>query len=69
MEDRVIPRQTIELTLTLSDGRSIAGEIQIDLDVRLSDYMNYPESFIILKDKDGAIKIINKTHIVDIRVI
>ena len=68
MEDRSIPRQTVPVTLSLSDGRNLAGEIQIDLDTRLSDFMNLPEQFFVIKDKDGALKIINKSHIVDIRL-
>jgi len=68
MEDRAIPRQIAKVTISLSDGRNISGEIQIDLDTRLSDFMNYPERFIIIKDKDNILKIINKEHIVDIRL-
>jgi len=68
MEDRAIPRQTVKVTISLSDGRNISGDIQIDLDTRLSDFMNYPERFIIIRDKDKTLKIINKDHIVDIRL-
>ena len=68
MEDRAIPRQTVKVTVSLSDGRNISGNIQIDLDTRLSDFMNYPERFIIITDKDNTMKIINKEHIVDIRL-
>ncbi len=68
MEDKTIPRQKIDVTLSLSDGRSISGIIQIDLDTRLSDFLNYPERFIILRDKDQAIKIVNKDHVVDVRL-
>jgi len=67
MEDKKIPRQNATVTLSLSDGRNISGIIQIDLDTRLSDFMNLPERFIIIKDYDQAMKIINKDHIVDIR--
>ena len=69
MEDRLIPRQTVNVSLTLSDGRSVTGVIQIDLDTRLTDFMNYPDHFIIVKDKDGIFKIVNKDHIVDIRML
>jgi hypothetical protein len=69
MNDRTIPRQTEKVTLTLSDGRSISGEMQIDLDTRLSDFMNSSERFIVVKDKDNAVKIINKHHIVEVRVV
>ena len=69
MEDKMIPRQKIKVTVSLSDGRNIAGEIQIDLDSRLSDFMNEPGDFIVLRDKDSATKILNKQHIVDIRLI
>ena len=68
MEDRAIPRQTVKVTVSLSDGRNVSGDIQIDLDARLSDFMNYPERFIIISDKDKTLKIINKDHIVDINV-
>jgi len=68
MEDRAIPRQVVKVTISLSDGRNISGEIQIDLDTRLSDFMNYPERFIIITDKDNTLKIINKDHVVDIRL-
>ena len=68
MEDRAIPRQIEKVTVSLSDGRNISGEIQIDLDTRLSDFMNYPERFIIISDRNKALKIINKDHIVDIRL-
>ena len=68
MDDRTIPRQTVNVALTLSDKRSISGEIQIDLDTRLSDYLNLSHRFIVLKDKDGAMKIVNKEHIIDIRI-
>ncbi len=57
MEDRAIPRQTVKITVSLSDGRNISGNIQIDLDTRLSDFMNYPERFIIISDKDKTLKI------------
>ena len=68
MEDRGIPRQVVKVTISLSDGRNISGEIQIDLDTRLSDFMNYPERFVIIKDKDNTLKIINKDHIVDLKL-
>ena len=68
MEDRGIPRQIINVSLTLSNGRNINGEIQIDLDSRLSDFMNNSNRFVIISDKDKALNIINKDHIVDIRV-
>lgn len=67
MEDKVIPRQIAKVTISLSDGRNISGELQIDLDTRLSDFMNFPERFIFIKDKDNKLKIINKDHIVDMR--
>lgn len=69
MDDKTIPRQIVKVTLTLSDGRNISGEMQIDLDTRLSDFMNSPERFIVVKDKDCALKIINKHHIVEVRVV
>jgi len=69
MEDRVIPRQTVQLAITLTGGRNITGEIQIDLDLRLSDFLNNPDRFICMKDKDNTLKIINKEHIVDVRVL
>ena len=67
MEDRTVPRQTIKVTLSLSDGRNLSGTIQIDMDSRLSDFMNISTQFIVFTDKDGILKIINKNHIVDIR--
>ena len=69
MEDRAIPRQKLNITVSLSDGRNVSGEVQIDLDARLSDFMNTPERFIVIRDKDNTLKIINKDHIVDIRVL
>lgn len=68
MEDRTIPRQKVDVTVSLSDGRNITGVIQIDLDSRLSDFMNNHDRFIIIHDKDHILKILNKDHIVDIRV-
>ena len=68
MEDKVIPRQIVKVTISLSDGRNVAGELQIDLDTRLSDFMNYPDRFIFIKDKDNKLKIINKDHIVDLKL-
>ena len=68
MEDRMIPRQKVKVTVSLSDGRNITGDIQIDLDSRLSDFMNEPGDFIVLRDKDNATKLLNKRHIVDIRL-
>jgi hypothetical protein len=62
----MIPRQTVKVFLSLVDGRNVSGEIQIDLDMRLSDYMNEPQQFIIIRDKDNALKLVNKAHIVDI---
>ncbi len=69
MEDRTIPRQKLNIAVSLSDGRNLAGEIQIDLDTRLSDFMNTPERFIAVRDKDGNLKIVNKDHIIDIRIV
>ncbi len=66
MEDRVIPRQSVHVIITLNDSRNLSGEIQIDLDSRLSDFMNKPERFIILKDKDHSLKIVNKDHIIEV---
>ena len=68
MPDKSIPRQTVTVTISLSTGRSIAGKLQIDLDSRLSDFMNLPDRFIVIRDKNEALKIINKDHIVDINV-
>ena len=67
MEDKTIPRQTVSVTLSLSDGRNLSGEIQFDLDSRLSDFINSSAQFIIIKDKDSALKLINKEHIINIR--
>ena len=69
MEDRTIPRQKLNIALSLSDGRNLSGEIQIDLDTRLSDFMNTPERFIAVRDKDGILKIVNKDHIIEIRIV
>jgi hypothetical protein len=66
MEDRAIPRQSVHVIITLSDSRNLSGEIQIDLNSRLSDFMNQPERFIILRDKDNSMKIINKDHIIEV---
>ena len=68
MPDKAIPRQTVTVTISLSSGRSIAGKLQIDLESRLSDFMNLPERFIVIRDKNDALKIINKDHIVDMNV-
>lgn len=69
MEDRTIPRQKLNIALSLSDGRNLSGEIQIDLDTRLSDFMNTPDRFIAVRDKDGILKIVNKDHIIEIRIV
>ena len=69
MEDKTIPRQKLNVSISLSDGRTISGEVQIDLDTRLSDFMNTPERFIVVRDKDNSLKIINKDHIIDIRLL
>lgn len=66
MEDLAIPRQTVRVTVTLIDSRDVAGEIQIDLDTRLSDFMNQPEQFFVLKDNNGALRIVNKNQIIEI---
>jgi hypothetical protein len=68
MDDRILPRQTVKVSISLTDKRNISGEIQIDLDTRVSDFMNFPEKFIIIKDKDNTLKIVNKDHIIDIRL-
>ncbi len=67
MEDRTIPRQKVRVAVSLSDGRTMQGEIQIDLDSRLSDFLNEPAMFIVLMDSGGT-KLLNKRHIVDIRI-
>ena len=66
MEDRIIPREAVFATITLSTGRNISGEIQIDLNTRLSDFMNLPERFIVIRDKNQVLRSINKDHIVEI---
>jgi hypothetical protein len=66
MEDRGIPRQIVNVTITLSSSRNLAGEIQIDLDTRLSDFMNRQDAFIVIRDRNGTLRIINKLHIVEI---
>lgn len=66
MQERGIPRQIVRVEITLSDSRILSGELQIDLDSRLSDFLNLPEKFIILKDKSGITKIVHKTHIVEV---
>ncbi len=68
MENRKIPRQKTLVAVSLSDGRNLSGVIQIDLDTRLSDFMNLKERFVVLRDLDDSLKIINKDHIVDIRI-
>ncbi|MBN1291651.1 MAG: hypothetical protein JXB48_07405 [Candidatus Latescibacteria bacterium] len=69
MQDKTIPRQIVDVSISLSTGRSIAGELQIDLDSRLLDFMNLPEQFIIIRDNNNALKILNKHHIVDINIL
>ena len=69
MEDRAIPRDTREATISLSTGRNISGEIQIDLGSRLSDFFNLPQQFIVICDKNNDKKIINKNFIVEISII
>ena len=66
MEDKLIPREKVSATLTLSNGRNISGEIQIDLETRLSDFMNLPERFIVIRDKNQVLRSINKDHIIEI---
>jgi hypothetical protein len=66
MEDKTIPRQSVHVIITLSDSRNLSGDIQIDLDSRLSDFMNQPERFIKLRDKDNSLKIVNKDHIIEV---
>ena len=66
MEDKAIPRRTVNASLSLSTGRNLSGEIQIDVDGRLSDFMNKPEKFMILCDKNNDMKIVNKDFIVEV---
>ena len=66
MEDKLIPRETVVATLTISTGRNISGEIQIDLNTRLSDFMNQSERFIVIRDKNQMVKSINKDHIIEV---
>lgn len=66
MTERGIPRQIVRVEITLSDSRKYFGEIQIDLDSRLSDFLNLPETFVCLKDKDGITRIIHKAHIIEV---
>ncbi len=66
MEDKTIPRQSIHVIVTLSDSRNLSGDIQIDLNSRLSDFMNQPEKFVVLRDKDNSLKIVNKEHIIEV---
>jgi hypothetical protein len=66
MEDRTIPRQPVHVTVTLSDSRSITGKICIDLDSRLSDFMNQPGQFFVLRDKNDITRIINKAQVIEI---
>ena len=67
MEDRTIPRQMVSISLTLIDGHTATGELQIDLDARLSDFMNKDEQFIVLRDTNDSVRIVNKQHIIDVR--
>ena len=66
MEDRTIPRDTRKATISLSTGRSISGEIKIDLESRLSDFFNLPQQFIVIHDKNNDKRIINKNYIVEV---
>lgn len=66
MQDRGIPRQTVRVEITLSDSRNFTGELQIDLDSRLSDFLNQPEKFLIMKDRNGSTRILHKVHIVEV---
>lgn len=66
MNRKAIPRQTVQVTITIVDGRSMAGSIQFDLDMRLSDFVNGPERFLVLRDVKDDLRIINKDHIIDI---
>ena len=67
MEDRTIPRKSVEVVVDLSNGKTLTGRIPIDLDTRLSDFMNEPEQFFILFDVDGVLRIVNKSHVREIR--
>lgn len=69
MYDKTIPRQVVKIKLSMGDGRYTAGEMQIDLDTRLSDHMNGPERFIVVKDNNNQLKIINKDHIAEIMIL
>ena len=66
MEDLTIPRQTVRVMATLIDSRKLEGEIQIDPGMRLSDFINRPEQFLVLRDKNGALRIVNKNQIIEI---
>jgi hypothetical protein len=66
MADRTIPRQSVKVSMLLSDGRKPSGDIQIDLNSRLSDFMNEPGDFIAIQKDDGTTMLLNKKHIVDI---
>jgi hypothetical protein len=67
MEDRFIPRQSVPVTISLADRRNISGTIQIDLDTKLANFLNYDEAYLVIKDKDSTLKLLNKDHIIDIR--
>ena len=67
MEDRKIPRKEVEVVIDLASGTVITGKIPIDMDTRLSDFMNRPETFFLLFDIDGNLRIINKNHVREIR--
>jgi len=64
MNRKAIPRQTVQVTISIVDGKNMKGTIQFDLDMRLSDFVNGPERFLVLRDVNDELRIINKDHVI-----
>lgn len=59
-------QKRIGVSLTLSNGESLSGQLGIRGGVRLSDFLNQSKDFIVLIDKDNIAHIVNRHCIVQV---
>ena len=62
-----IPKVRVRAEVTLTDGTHIDGHVFIEATSRIQDLLNAEEPFFAYVDSEGALHLINKMSVVQVR--
>jgi hypothetical protein len=62
-----VPKVKVRAEVTMSDGSHLDGHVFIEATSRIQDLLNAEEPFFAFVESDGALHLINKMSVVQVR--